>query len=312
MLVLNRSDVRDLLDVDALIDALAEGFVALSAGRGNAPPRGAAFTADGLLGAMAAHVPGALGAKLVAFFHGNPERGLLAHEALVALFDEETGTPLALMDGTELTAVRTAAGAALAARVLARRDARVLAVIGAGETGRESARIVSRVRDFEEIRIWNRTAERAAAVAAQVGGAVADSVAEAVAAADVICVCTDSPEPILRSEWVAPGAHVSSTGGTRGGGELDRALLENSLLVVESRVAFQPMPAGAPDLEGLDQESAAELGEVIAGTRPGRTDASQRTVYKSMGHAIEDAVAARLVYDAAVAAGRGRQIDLSA
>jgi ornithine cyclodeaminase/alanine dehydrogenase-like protein (mu-crystallin family) len=312
MLVLSRSEVRELLDVDRLLDALADGFAALSDGRGNAPPRGAAFTPNGLLGVMAAHVPGALGSKLVAFFHGNPKRGLLAHEALVALFDEETGTPLALMDGTEITSVRTAAAGALAARVLARPDARVLAVVGAGETGRQSALIVPRVRDFEEIRIWNRTPGRAAAVAGEVGGAAVDSADEAVIGADVICVCTDADEPVLRSEWVAPGAHVSSTGGTRGAGELDRALLQDSVLVVESRVAFQPMPAGAPDLAGLDPDSAAELGEVISGTRPGRTDPDQRTIYKSMGHAIEDATAARLVYDAAIAAGRGREIDITA
>jgi alanine dehydrogenase len=311
MLVVTRSQVRELLDVDRLIDALAEAFVALSDGRASAPPRGAAFTPDGLLGVMAGHVPGALGAKVVAFFHGNPARGLLAHEALVGVFDEETGMPLAVIDGTEITAVRTAAAAALAVRVLARADAKVLAVLGAGETARATAKIAPRVRDFSEIRIANRTRERAVALADEVGGTVADSLEAAIRGADVICACTDAIEPVVMAGWVAPGAHVSSTGAARGR-EVEPALIADSLLVVESRVAFEPMPAGSPDLEGMDPASAAELGEVIAGTRPGRTDDSQRTVYKSMGHAIEDAVAGRLVYDAALAAGVGTEIDISA
>jgi alanine dehydrogenase len=312
VLLLTRSDVRELLNVDALIGALSDSFVALSDGRASAPSRSAAFTTDGLLGLMGAHVPGALGSKLVAFFHGNPARGLLAHEALVALFDEETGTPLALMDGTEITAVRTAAAAALATRVLARDDAAVLAVIGAGETGSAAARIVPRVRELSEVRIWNRSSERAVALAEEVGGVVVNDVDQAVRGADVVCLCTDATEPIVAADWVGPGAHVSATGSARGQGDIDPALLDDCVLVVESRVAFNPMPAGAPELAGRDPESGAELGEVIAGTRPGRTDPSQRTVYKSMGHAIEDVTAARLIYEAALAAGRGTEFDFAA
>src|SRR5436190_7893807 len=236
MLLLNRSDVRALLDVDALIDALAEAFVALSSGAANAPPRGAAFAPDGLLGLMGAHVPGALGSKLVAFFHGNPARGLLGHEALIALFDEETGTPLALMDGTEITAVRTAAAAALAARMLAREDDSVLAVLGAGETGAAAARIFPGIRSFSEVRIWNRTSARGQSLAEAVGGTFVHDAGDAVVGADVICICTDADAPVVPPGSVAPGAHVSSTGGTRGVGELDRALLEDCLLVVEARV----------------------------------------------------------------------------
>jgi ornithine cyclodeaminase/alanine dehydrogenase-like protein (mu-crystallin family) len=171
---------------------------------------------------------------------------------------------------------------------------------------------VPRVRAFDEIRVANRTRSRAEELAAAVGGVVAGSFEEAVRGADVICLCTDATEPLVQSEWIGSGAHLSATGSARGNGDLDAALLDDCVLVVESRVAFNPMPMGAPELAGRDPDSAAELGEVIAGTRPGRTDPEQRTVYKSMGHALEDATAARLIYDAARAAGRGQEIDISA
>jgi alanine dehydrogenase len=268
VLVLTASDVRELLDVDELIDALAEAFVALSAGRASAPARVAAEGPHGALAAMPGYAPGALAAKLVTLFPDAP------HHALVAYFDERDGTPLAVMDGEEITALRTAAASAVAVRALTRDDARVLAVIGTGVQGQAHARVVPRVRAFAAVRLAGRGEAEAA-----------------VRGADVVCLCTNADAPVIDPAWVEPHAHVGSVGFH---GELPRELAERGRLVVESRVAFEPPPAGALELQGLDPAAAAELGEVL----PARWQ-DELTVYKSVGHAVEDAVAARLVYAAA-------------
>ncbi len=162
MLVLGRDDVRGLLDLDLLLDALERAFVELSAGRTSVPPRIAAQVPDkGLLAAMPGYADGILEAKLVSVFPGNDAAGLPSHQALIALFDDETGTPLALLDGTEITAVRTGASSAVATRALARPDARILAVLGAGVQGRSHLEAVTRVRAFDEVRIASRNPEHA-------------------------------------------------------------------------------------------------------------------------------------------------------
>jgi ornithine cyclodeaminase/alanine dehydrogenase-like protein (mu-crystallin family) len=309
LLFLSEPDVRRLLDVDRLIDELAPAFVAVSEGRASVPPRIAALTPGGLLAAMPGYLDGVLETKLVSIFPGNHALGLPSHQALIALFDSANGTPLAVMDGTAITAIRTAAAAALATRALAREDARVLAVLGAGVQGRSHLDAVLRVRTFEEVRVASRTAAHAEAVAAEVGARAVASFEDAVRGADVVCCCTDANEPIVRRAWLADGAHVTSVGAARGGPELDAETVRGGLLVVESRTAFQPYPAGAHELQGLDPADALELGEVVAG-RGGRTSEAQLTVYKSMGHAVEDAVAARLVYERALAEGAGSRVKL--
>ena len=311
LLFLGEADVRRLLDVDRLVDALADAFVELSAGRASVPPRVAALAPGGLLAAMPGYVSGVLETKLVSVFPENDLLGIPTHQALIALFDQETGVPLAVMDGTRITAVRTGAASALATRTLAREDARVLAVLGAGVQGRSHLEAVTRTRDFSEIRVASRRRDHADALARQFGGRSAASFEEAVRGADVVCCCTDSPEPILRRDWLSPGAHVTSVGAARAGPELDRDTVTAGLLVVESRVAFQPYPAGAHELQGLEPDAAVEVGEVLAGTRPGRTSDDEITVYKSMGHAVEDAAAARLVLERARAEGVGVELDLA-
>jgi alanine dehydrogenase len=309
MLFLSESDVRALLDVDRLIDELAPAFVAVSEARVSVPPRIAALAPQGLLAAMPGYVDGVLETKLVSVFPGNHALGVPSHQALIALFDAENGTPLAVMDGTAITALRTAAASALATRALAQEDARVLAVLGAGVQGRSHLEAVPRVRAFAEIRVASRTPAHAEALAAELGARAVASFEEAVRGADVVCCCTDSSEPVLRRDWLAEGAHVTSVGFARGGPELDADTVRAGLLVVESRVAFEPYPAGAHELQGLDPGSALELGEVLAG-HGGRTSPAQLTVYKSMGHAVEDAVAARLVYERAEAEGAGTRLEL--
>jgi alanine dehydrogenase len=295
LLVLSREEVERLLDVDALLERLERAFVELSAGRASVPPRVAAFAPAGLLGAMPGYVDGVLAAKLVALF---PEH-VPSHQALIAVFDAETGTPLAVMDGTHITAVRTGASSAVATRALAREDARVLAVLGAGVQGRSHLDAVRRVRSFDEVRIANRTFEHAAALAEEAGAVAVGSFEEAVRGADVVCCCTHSSEPVLRRDWLSPGTHVTSVGAALDGPELDPETVQAGLLCVESRVAFSPPPAGSFELEGLDPEQAVELGEVLAGTRSGRVEDGHITVYKSMGHAVEDAAAAALVLERA-------------
>ena len=307
VLVLSEADVTGLLDVGELLGALADAFRALSAGRASVPPRVAANAEAGLLGAMPVHLPGvALGAKLVAVFPGNHAAGQPSHQALVALFGEADGTPLALMDGTRITALRTGAAAAVAAGALARPDAAVLAILGAGVQGHAHLDALPHVRAFRDIRVASRTPAHAAALAARhPAAAAAGSFEEAVRGADVVACCTDAREPVLDAAWLAPGVHVSSVGGTFGP-ELDAATVQRARVFVEWRgAASNPPPAGAHDLQGLDPDGITEVGEVLAGTSPGRTTDTEITVYKSTGHAVEDAAAARLVYDRARQAGAG-------
>jgi ornithine cyclodeaminase/alanine dehydrogenase-like protein (mu-crystallin family) len=296
VLVLSQVDVERLLDVDLLLPRLERAFVELSAGRASVPPRVAASVPElGLLAAMPGYVDGVLEAKLVSVFPGHDP----SHEALIAVFDAGTGAPRAVMDGTHITAVRTGASSAVATRALAREDARVLAVIGAGVQGRSHLDAVRRVRAFSEVRVASRTFEHAKALAEEAGATPVESFEQAVRGADVVCCCTHASEPVVRREWLAPGTHVCSVGASQEGPELDAETVAAGLLCVESRVAFQRPPAGAFELQGLDPEAAVELGEVLGGSRPGRTSDEQLTVYKSMGHAVEDAAAAALVLERA-------------
>ena len=310
MLVLSRAEVRRLLDLDGLLDALERAFVELSAGRVSVPPRVAASTERGFLAAMPGYADGILETKLVSVFAGNHELGLPTHQATLALFDDETGAPLALMDGTEITAVRTGASSAVSTRALARPDARVLAVLGSGVQARSHIDAARRVRELDEVRVAGRSPEHAQALADEVGATVSASYEDAVAGADVVCACTDAGSPVFGTEVLEPGMHVTSVGASREGPELDPAVMRAGLLAVESRVAFEPYPAGAHELQGLDPAAAVELGEVLAGTCEGRTSPEQITVYKSMGHAVEDAAAAGLVYRGALAEGAGTEVDL--
>jgi ornithine cyclodeaminase/alanine dehydrogenase-like protein (mu-crystallin family) len=207
--------------------------------------------------------------------------------------------------------VRTGAATAVAARALARPDAEVLAILGAGVQGHSHLDALPRVRGFREIRVASRTPANAAALAALHPAArPVGSFEEAVTGADVVCCCTDAHQPVIRAAWLAPGAHVSSVGGIFGP-ELDADTVRAGRVFVEWRgAASNPPPAGAHELQGLDGDGVTELGEVLAGTLPGRTSDQEITVYKSTGHAVEDAAAARLVYERARQAGAGVTVTL--
>jgi ornithine cyclodeaminase len=215
------------------------------------------------------------------------------------------------MDGTYVTEARTAGAAALAARLLARHDATILAILGTGAQARAHARAFARVRDWSEIRIAGRDPAKARELAAELGATAASSFEEAVRGADVVAATTHSPDPVVRKEWLAPGAHVSSVGATQSGGEVDPAIVADSTLVVETRAALAPPPAGAAELAGLEDSAVhAELGELVSGARPGRTTPLETTLYKSVGVAVQDLAAAALVLAAAQERGTGLTIEL--
>ncbi|HEY4730530.1 MAG TPA: ornithine cyclodeaminase family protein [Myxococcales bacterium] len=308
MIVLGRAEVAALLDPDALVEAVATALRDLSAGKASVPNRIASFTPAGLLGAMVGYVPSldVLAAKLVSVFPQNVAAP--THQALIAVFDPRSGAPLALLDGEEITAQRTAAGSALATRLLAREDARVLAIVGTGVQAASHARYVARARKFRAILVAGRDAAKAAKLAREIGGRVA-SIEEAVRAADVICATTHAREPVVRRDWLRPGAHLNSVGLHPQGREIDS--LEGMRVAVESRAsAFAPPPAGANDLRDTSAAEAVELGELSSGARAGRGSEAQITVYKSVGVAAEDAAAAALVLRRAREGGVGRMIEL--
>jgi ornithine cyclodeaminase len=313
MMVLGRAEVEALLAPDALIEAVRSALVDLSAGRASMPNRIAAWSAQraGLLGAMVAYVPSldVLAAKLVSLFPHNV--GVPTHQAAILVFDAKSGTPIALLDGTEITAQRTAAASALATRLLAREDAAVLAIVGTGVQAESHARYVARVRSFREVRVAGRDRARTAALAARIGAAAAPDIEAAVRGADVICAATHADQPVVRRAWLKAGAHLNSVGFQPEASELDGDIFRGALLAVESRSsAFAPPPAGAPELRGLDAALAVELGELAAGTRSGRASAEQITVYKSVGVAVEDAAAAALVLRGARQRGLGTTVSL--
>lgn len=313
ILMLNDEEVQNLLDSDFLLDALAGGFKSLSEGKVVAPPRNELKMAEaGFVLGMPAWQPHSDAAiKLVSVFHANHQLGLPAHQALICLFDEKTGTPISIMDGNSITAARTAGAAALSTQLLARSDASVLAILGAGVQGSAHLQLLSRARDFRDIRIASRSFSHAQQLAATLPQAHAvASFEEAVRGADVICLCTSSSTPIISANWLSPGAHVTSVGYAPPGGELDRGVIAQGKLFVETRLAFESPPVGCSELAGLDPTTGTELGEVLLARRPARQSDQDITVYKAMGHAMEDMVTANLVYQRARQQGVGQLVRL--
>jgi alanine dehydrogenase len=313
MLLLSKADVQELLDLDELVDALADAHAELTDGNVSMPPRIAALVREqeGLLGVMPSYVPSAgLACKLVTLFPHNRDRE--THQAVICVFDPANGTALALMDGTYITATRTAAGSALATRLLAREDAHVLAILGTGVQAHSHARAIPRVRRIDEIRVASRDRAKAEAFAAEIGGVAVSSYEEAVRGADIVAATTHALEPVVRREWLAPGVHVNSVGLNPSGREVDEATVADAVVVVESREsALAPPPAGAPELIGVDPSRVhAELGELVTGTKPGRRSKREITLYKSVGVAVQDAAAAALVLRAALERSVGRELEL--
>jgi alanine dehydrogenase len=313
MLILSRSEVERLLDLDELIEALAAAMSDLSAGRASSPPRVAAQIPEraAFLGAMPARVPSsdALTSKLVSVFPQNTK--LPTHQAVIAAFDPQPGEPTAFLDGTAITALRTAAGSALATRLLARADATTLAILGTGVQARAHAQALPRVRDFTEVRVAGRDRAKAEAFAAEIGATAATSFAEACDGADVVCATTHADEPVVLRDHLSPGTHVTSVGFNPTGREVDDATVADALVAVESREsALAPVPAGSLDLADANPDDVVEIGELLDGRRAGRTSPDELTLYKSVGVAVQDAAAAALVLRAALEQGAGLEVDI--
>lgn len=326
VLLLSRSDVEALLDVDELVDELGVAMADLSSGLASMPSRVAARVPDrnAMLAAMPAFLPSAnaLVTKLVSLFPENRDRP--THQAVICCFDPDTGTPLALMDGTYITATRTAAGSALATRYLARRDARVLSIIGSGVQARAHARAFRDWAGLDLVRVAGRDQAGtellvADLVADGANAEVAPTIEDAVRSADIVCATTHADAPVVCRAWLRPGAHVNSVGyNTAGAGEVDSDTIRDSIVVVESRDAvLAPAPSGAVELRLAIEAGVvaadcirAEIGEIVAGVADGRRDPESITLYKSVGVAVQDAAAARLVLHAAAARGSGTLVDL--
>jgi ornithine cyclodeaminase len=260
----------------------------------------------------------------VSLFPRNAGSAIPTHQAVIAVFDPDTGSPMALLDGTEITAVRTGACSALSVRLLAREDSSVLAVLGTGVQAGSHARAVVRVRPIAEVLIAGRDRRKADALATELAGDLGvhvravDSYQEALEHADVVCATTHALEPVVRRDWLQPGAHVTSVGYNPAGREVDDQTIVDALVCVESRrAALAPVPAGSNDLtqpirDGLitADHVHAELGEVVSGAKQGRGSAEQITLYKSVGVAVQDAAAAALVLTRARELGVGREVAL--
>lgn len=308
VMTLSETEVEKYLDPRELLAGLEEGFRGLELGEVQSPPRPRLSVAGkGFSLAMPAWRPGMqLTVKIVNVFDGNLEIDLPNHLALINLFDPNTGVTSCVMDGTYITGIRTAASAVLSARMLSRSESRVATVIGGGVQGREHVRLLPLIRDFERINICSLRFEDAQKLAAQseVARAAAD-VEAAVRESDIVCLATHSPTPVIRSEWVKLGAHVSSVGYYPPQGELPKDLASEHRLFVETLDAFQPTPVGCGELAGLEALTGTTLGAVALGRKPGRLTDSEITVYKAMGVAMEDMVAANLAYQRAKRDGGG-------
>lgn len=290
---LDEEQVRSVLSMEELIEAVERGLVAFSTGRVQQPVRQIVKSHGGFLGTMpAGGADVGLGVKLVTFYPGNDALGLHTHMAVIALFRSDTGEPLAIIDGRLITEMRTAAASAVATRALAKPDAKVLAVLGTGVQARAHVEALRLVRPFREVRIWGRTPQHAERLAAEVGAVAMTAAQAAVEGADVVVTATSSAGPVLRGAWLGPETHVNAVGWAGPTGrELDDDVVRGAYIVADSREAVMK-EAGDLLLAGV--EADAELGEVLAGSK--QVPPGMRAVFESVGIAVEDVVAAELVY----------------
>jgi alanine dehydrogenase len=244
---------------------------------------------QGFLGVMPAYA-GALGAKLVTFYPANTD--VHTHHAVIALFKPETGEPLAIMDGRLITEMRTAAASAVATKHLAQANASILAILGSGVQAGSHLEALRLVRPFSEVRVWSP--KNARAFAERHGVKAARTAEEAVQGADVVVVAVNSRTPVLEGRWLSPGTHVNAIGATRPDWrELDDDLVTRARVYVDSREA-----AGNESGDVIAaRDVVGEIGEVVAGTKPGRRTPEEITLFKSVGVAVEDLASAALVYD---------------
>jgi ornithine cyclodeaminase len=322
--LLTSEDVATLLSMDELIEAMDAALRQFSTGGVDQPIRTVlAIGEKKVFGVMPAHLraPGVFGAKLVSVFGVNAALDLPTHLATILLFSPNTGALVAVMDGRVITEMRTAAVSAVSARELARDEAQTLAIIGSGAQARTHLEAIERVFELSEVRVWSPTPDHQLAFITGMESTTeakligCNSAEQAVHHADVIVLATSSSEPVIQNEWVASGAHVISVGACRPDQrEMDPALIRRGRLFVDSRAAA--LVESGDVVMGIQQGQFAaahlvgELGEVLAGKVEGRRSPRDITIFKSLGLAVEDLVAADLVYRKAVAGAVGEELEL--
>jgi alanine dehydrogenase len=323
MLLLSETDVRQLLSMDDLIQTMESALAEFSSGRVQQPLRTVLEVgpSHAFFGVMPAFMPasGALGTKLVTVFGSNAAMGLPTHLATILLMDSSTGELLSVMDGRYITEARTAAVSAVSARLLARGDAGVLAILGSGVQARSHLRAFCHVRALRDVRVWSPSAIRRRQFAEEMHREIAApispvaTVREAVDGADLVVLATAAREPILRSEWIADGTHIAAVGACRPDQrEMETELVKRARVFVDSRTGalaeagdlVLPIREGAIDAAHI----AGELGQLAAGAVAGRQTPGDVTLFKSLGMAVEDVAAAHLVFERATERGLGRGI----
>jgi thiomorpholine-carboxylate dehydrogenase len=295
---LDDAAVRRLLQLEPLLAAIRQALMDLSAGRVVQPLRTVMDIPpeQGLLFLKPVLTREVLATKLITLIPGNVARGLPTLLATIVLMDPATGRTLAVMDGTWITALRTAAVSAVAVDCLTSKNSKIVAMLGSGALARTHALALRAVRPVSEIRVWSRDAANVARCADEVEGVESKTAEDAVRGADIVCTVTNASQPVLKGAWLKPGAFVAAIGAPRPTWrELDDAAMRN-LVIADSREAAA-QESGDVILSGA--QVYAEIGEILAGTRPA-PPAGTTLIFKALGQAVEDAVAARQVYDAAL------------
>jgi ornithine cyclodeaminase/alanine dehydrogenase-like protein (mu-crystallin family) len=320
LLVIDGATVRELLTYEACIPLMREAMMALSAGRTQQPLRQIVDMGDSdQFGVMPGAAEDTFGAKLISVFPRNFDRDMPSHQGVIALFDRETGAPVAVIQAGEVTAIRTAAASAAATDVLARPDAHRLALLGYGEQAERHAEAIAKVRSLSEVRVWGRSPERAAAFAARMGRRlplpfrVCATAREAVERADLVCAVSGASEPILEGAWVADGAHINLVGSARAGPrEADDDLVARARLFADHAESVRRQ--GGEWLHALasgrvgEAHLLGEIGQVMAGDLPGRVSDTDVTVYKSLGIVVQDLASGWFLYREARARGLGSSV----
>jgi ornithine cyclodeaminase/alanine dehydrogenase len=322
MLVLTRKDLEEILDIRAVLDAVERGLVEHARGTVSMPSRhvisvderGTAYVMSAYLGGMRS-----LAVKVVSEFRGNLAKGIPSITGAVLLLDAETGAPVCLLDGSYITAMRTGATSALAARSLSVVDAQTVGIIGTGAQARTQVQGLWTVRDIRLVKAYSRTRERVRAFCQEmadllgVEAMVADGPEDVVRESDVVVTATSARSPVLKGEWLEPGVHVNSIGGGRAK-ELDAEVYRRSTVVVDSR---EGVLHEAADLQEAISRGAfspddiyAELGELVAGMKMGRAKADDITLFRSVGMALGDAATASLAHQIAEKSGIGTEVEL--
>ncbi|MCB8943603.1 MAG: ornithine cyclodeaminase family protein [Ardenticatenaceae bacterium] len=326
VLIINQSEVAELLPMNECIETMAKALATLARGEAIVPLRPVMWLPErvGALGMMPGYIGGemqAMGVKVVSVFPGNHGTEYDSHQGTVLLFETKNGRLLSLMDASQITATRTAAVSGVATRLLARDDAHDLAILGSGVQAKSHLAAMLAVRGIQRVRVWSRNGEHArhfAQTQSQKHGLtieVSDSVAEAVRGADIVCTTTAAPEPILQAEWLSSGVHINAVGSSVAfARELETAVVVQSRLYVDRREStvneagdfLFPKKEGAVD----DSHIVGEIGEILLGKVAGRQNDEEMTLFKSLGLAVEDVASAYHIYKKAVVMGKGTWVEL--